>query len=549
MAVDQLQDDGVVRELMDNQQRLENERAPWEPLWKDVDRRVNPTGDGGFEPKSPQHRGLDNFDATAIDGLDRFTAVIGGISIPRRSIWHGLEFTDPELNKLPSIKRWCSAATQVLFAMRYASHTGFTTQATEDIRQIGSYGTAALAVQEKPGIGIRYKALHLSEVYIDENDAGLVDTVHRKYVYNARQAAQQFGLENLTPKMQKAYVDRKFDEQFEFLHVCRPNPTLEPDRFDWRRLPIESVTLGIDEKMIVRRRGYWSQPIAVSRHVTSPRDKYGRSPALKVIGTIKTANEMAKTILRAGHKATDPALAFYDDGDISKLATKPGGMNPGLVNERGDLLVAAIPGGGDISLGLEMLNGEREVIKRAFLEEFFRLLSDPSDRMTATQVLEQLQKEGVLISPFADRHESEKLAPVVMRELDIGMRAKQIPPLPPEAIEAGAGIRPVMTNPLSRMARAEAAAGFARWSEMLVQIAPFDEGVMDLVDTDAAARGTADVLGVPPEWVRTPEQVEEIRAARTKAKEEAALIEAAPAAAGAALDLAKANDISGGAVI
>jgi hypothetical protein len=31
-------------------------------------------------------------------------------------------------------------------------------------------------------------------------------------------------------------------------------------------------------------------------------------------------------------------------------------------------------------------NNDRDVVKRVFLEELFLLLSDPSDRMTATQV-------------------------------------------------------------------------------------------------------------------------------------------------------------------
>jgi hypothetical protein len=42
--------------------------------------------------------------------------------------------------------------------------------------------------------------------------------------------------------------------------------------------------------------------------------------------------------------------------------------------------------------------------------------------MTATQVMETLQKEGVLIAPFAARRETEKLGPQIERELDIMMR-------------------------------------------------------------------------------------------------------------------------------
>lgn len=540
------QDEDLVKTLLQRQQEMESDRLPWESQWRDIDRRVNPTGDGGFTPKAPSQRGLENFDVTAIEGLDRFCAVIAALSIPRKSIWHGLEFSDPELMKIDAVKRWCETATRRLFAMRYASSTGFTVQGYEDIQQLGGYGTAPLWIFERPGKGLGYKTLHLSEVFIDEDFTGRVDTVHRKFELSARQAAQQFGVDALPPKVREAYADpKKCENRFQFLHVVRPNPKIEPDRFDWRAKPIESLYIGIDEKWIIQRGGFWSFPIAVSRNATSPRDKYGRSPAMKVIAGIKTVNEMAKTLLRGAHKAVDPPIAFHDDGDISRLALKPGGLNPGLIDQMGRALVKPIELGGALPFGMEILEQERAPIRKSFLEEFFTLLSNPSDRMTATQVLETLRKEGVLVAPFADRYEAEKLTPLVMRELDIAMRAKQLPPLPAEVIEAGAKAQPVMTNPLSRMARAEEAAGFTRWTEVAVQLAAFDEEVMDVVDTEAGLRGVAEVLGVPPTWIRSPADVAARREARVAAKEEAQLLEGAPKAAGAVLDLARASEISG----
>jgi hypothetical protein len=401
-------------------------------------------------------------------------------------------------------------------------------------------------VDEWKGRGLFYKALHLSECFIEEDFRGRIDTVHRKFELTARQARQMFSDEALPPKIRIALErEATTDDKFQFLHVVRPNEEVDAAKMDWRGKPIASRYIAIDEKFMVRRGGYHTMPIAVSRNVTSPGDVYGRSPAMKVLGTIKGLNEMAKTLLRAGHKAVDPALAFYDDGDISKLVTKPGGLNPGLVDQAGNLLVQPIPQGGNLMFGHELQKAEREPVKTAFLEEFFKILTDPSDRMTATQVLETVAKQGVLIQPFADRYETEKLGVMVERELDILMRAGQIDPMPEEMVEAGGAPLVVMTNPLARMARAQEASAFTRWVEIGVQAAAAGRpDALDRINFDAGMQGVGEVLGVRPSWIMTDDELAEVRRGREEEKIAAEAASVMPEAAGAALDLAKTNQIA-----
>lgn len=526
---------------------MEAERAPWESVYRDIERLVDPTAVGGFSAQSPGAlRGLDNFDATAISGLDRFEAALGYVTVPKNQRWHGVSVVDKDLARVPAVKRWCQHATDRLFAMRYASFVGATVQYSEDRRQLGSYGTSGLWVDEWKGRGFFYKTIHQSELFIDEDFRGRVTIAHRKFELTAEQALGQFGEEALSPKMRQALErDETRRDKFQILHVVRPNAKREADKLDWRGKPVESAYIAVDEKWILKRGGFFTQPIAVSRNVTSPRDKYGRSPAMKVLGTIKGVNEMAKTILRAGHKAVDPALAFYDDGDISKLATKPGGLNPGLVSPDGRLLVQPIPQGGNMPLGFELLERERDVIKTAFLEEFFKILTDPADRMTATQVLEMVAKQGVLIAPFADRYETEKLSVMIEREIDVGLRTGLIDPMPPEMVEAGARPVVVMDNPLAKMARAQEASGFTRWVEIGVQAAGAGAPeALDRINWDEGMKDTGEVLGVRPSHIRTDDEIAELRRQRDEKEAAAAMATVAPNVAGAALDIARANEVA-----
>lgn len=550
MADAKLQDDELVKAHLKNHDRLQSLRAPWESVWQEIDERVNPLGAGGFSGfgmtsaramAAAQVRGQGNFDVTAVESLDRFTAAMAGICIPRNTQYIRLKFGDKDLDKLPAVRRWCEAAADRLHAIRYAPHAGFEVQAQEDFRALGSYGTGAFWTGERKGLGLFYRALHLSECYIDEDFAGRIDTVHRRYRRTARQCEQEFGRDALTPKMREALEKNKLDAEFELLHVVCPNGDLEPDAFDRRAMPVDSLHLALDEKVILRRSGFHSMPISVSRHVTGPADVYGRSPTLKVLPTIKGVNTMAQTNLRAGHKMVDPALAFYDDDGITSLVTRPGGANPGLVNERGQLLVQPMPTGSQLPIGLEMVESERKVIRTAFLEDFFKILTDPSDRMTATQVLEMVAKQGVLVAPYAGRYESEKQNPVTQRDLDLAMRAGQVEPFPDEVLEAGAYPVIEYENPLTRMARAEEAAGLTRLIETLAPMAQADPGVFDVIDTDKAAPGVASVLGVRPNWIRTPEEIAARRKARTDEQAAQQGVDQLATAAGAFKDLAAGN--------
>ena len=371
MANDRLQDDDLVKHLLVDQARMEGERGPWESQWREIEERVSPESAGASSSTTPgTRRGGQNFDVTAGESLDRFAAAMTAITTPKRMQYIRLSFADKDLDKLPAVRRWCERAADRLHKMRYAPHTAFGVAVGQDFRQLGTYGTGPMWTDAKPAIGLFYTALPLHQVFIDEDYRGRVDTVHRKFKMTARQCRQMFGEDALTPKMRDALKDNKGHAEFEMLHVVRPNANLVEDALDRRSMPIDSLYIALDEKVVVRRAGYQSMPISVSRHVTNAGDKYGRSPAMKVLPAILGVNAMAQTNLRAAHKMVDPALAFYDDdGALSSISTKPGGMNPGLMSPTGQMLIGALPTGSNLPIGLEMHEGERRVIRTAFLED------------------------------------------------------------------------------------------------------------------------------------------------------------------------------------
>jgi Bacteriophage head to tail connecting protein len=544
---DILQDEALVKADLRNHDRLKEERSPWESLWQEID-ELFPNGAGGFLRQTPGNvRGEGNFDTTHITALGRFAAAMTAITLPEEKQYIKPRFADPELMKIRDVKLWCERAGQRLYDIRYAALTGFGMAANEDFDQLGRYGTSPVYQEAIPGRGLVYRTLHLSECYIDTDTAGLVDTVHRAFEKTARECEQEFGRAALTPKMRECLsTPGKEHTKFQLVQIVGQNTQWDEDKLDWRRLPIASRCLAVDEKMYVRRAGFHTMPISVSRHLTSPMEKYGRSPAINKLATIRGLQAMRHTTLRAGHKAVDPALIFYDDDGITSLSTKPGGMNPGLVNEDGRVQVARMPGGENgLPYAQEMIAEERVEVRSEFLEEFYKILTDPNSRMTTTEVLEVMGKQGILVRPYANRYRTEKQAPMCARDLDLALRAGQIEDFPPEVQEAGAW--PIMDydNPLSAMAKAEEAGRTMRFVEVLTPWASLNDGeVMDYVDTDEMIPGLADAIGVPARYVRSKEQVADMRKQREEAKQVTAGIDALGTAAGAFKDIAQGNAIS-----
>lgn len=543
-----IQDEELAKADLREHARLKGLRAPWESTYREMDERF-PDGAGGFNKGTlGDIRGQRNYDTTHISALERFAAAGVAITTPEEQQYIRVKFMNPELMKLRSVKLWCSLASQRLYAIRHAVSTGFITAANEDWDQLGRYGTSPMFVNGRPGYGMSYETLHLSQVFIDVDASRRVDTVHRCYSLTARQLEKEFGMDGLTPDMRDALAagNGKENTEFEILLVVAPNRSWDREKLDWRRMPIVSRWLAVKEKIYLRRSGYFTMPIAVSRHTTSPGEIYGRSPAIKQAPTIAGLNAMRHTTLRAGQKAVDPALAIPDDTTIKRIATRAGGIAAGLMGDRGELLVGRVPGGENgIPYALEMIEQERAEVRKAFLEEFYKILTDPNSRMTTTEVLEVMAKQGVLVRPFASRYATEKQDPVSQRELELAIRYRQLPPMPPEVFEAGAWPRAEYENPLAAMARAERVSKGMRYIEALTPLAQLDGGaVLDYLDYDAMAPGMAEDIGVPEEWICGPDQVAAKRQAREEEKRAAIEAEMLKAASGATLDFAKAGQIS-----
>jgi hypothetical protein len=206
-------------------------------------------------------------------------------------------------------------------------------------------------------------------------------------------------------------------------------------------------------------------------------------------------------------------------------------MNKGGVTADGKPLVITMPNG-DVQVSVEMLQMDDQIIDTAFLGNVFQILTE-TPTMTATEVIERVNEKGMLLAPTVGRQQSEHLGPQTHRELDLLVRMGALPPLPPRLREAGGEYQIVYTSPMAKAARAGAAAGFMRTLETVKEVVAVtqDPSPLDVFAFDRAVPEIADISGVYPSWMASPDEIAQKRKNRAQAAARQQQVQELPAKA------------------
>lgn len=513
---------------------MSSNRGTFESHWEEIAQRALPSYSGLFTAhgtRTPGAKLTDYvFDSTAQVALGRFASILDSLLTPRNQTWHRLSVSNAELKKIQRVKLYFEEVSRLLFEYRYAPKANFSSQNQQNYLSLGGFGTGCVFADELYGeAGTRYKNIHLGEIYFGENHQGLVDKAIRRFELTARQARQKWG--DRLPASILTAIKNTPEKKFEFLHCVKPRMDVDSTRYDFKGMPFASYYVSRERQKTLSEGGYSTFPYAISRYYQAPGEIYGRSPAMDVLPAIKTLNEEKKTVLKQGHRTVDPVLLAHDDGIVDGFSLLPGALNPGGVTANGQPLVHALPVG-NIAIGKELMDDERAVINDAFLVTIFQILIE-TPQMTATEVMERVKEKGILLAPTIGRQQSEYLGPLIEREIDILARQNLLPPMPPELLEAKGEYKIVYDSPLSRAQRAEEASGVMRTIESVLQVVNVTQNPapLDFFDWDTVVPEIADIHGVPAHWLRSAEQVAQIRQGRAAEQQQQRDVAAAPGAA------------------
>lgn len=525
----------VVDQILSEFQCMREDRYTFESHWEEVAELVAPDYAGYFlnqAYRTPgEKRTQRQYDATAMVARGRFSSVMDSMITPRNQRWHRLRHPDRNVMKDRNAALYYEELTNLLFQYRYSPMANFANNNNMNFDMQGTFGTGTMFVDAMDTGGIRYRSIHVAELYFSENHHGVIDKAVRRFPMSARQLVGMFGMERMPSRVKNA-LDKAADRQDIFvLHCVKPRDDYKHGNLDMKGKRFASYYVLEDERVFLREGGYRMFPYSIGRNKTAPGEVYGRSPAMDVLAAIKTLNEEKKTIIKQGHRTVDPVLLTHDDGIINSFSLRPGALNAGGVNASGQALVQALPVG-NLAVGKELMDDERQVINDVFLVTIFQILVE-SPQMTATEVLEKTREKGILIGPQMGRQLSEYVAPMVYREIDVLASQGRLPPMPDIVREAGGQYEIMYDSPLSRAQRAEEASGLSRTLEITLNAVNItqDMSPVDNFDFDVIVPDLAEINAVPRRWMRSEEDKQKIREGRAQAQQQQQLVDAAPALA------------------
>ena len=536
----------LARDILDFHGQLQGDRCNWENLWQRISDKVLPEHDG-FSSYEPYKGGQDNrdvYDSTTTSAAIKLASALNDMLTPRNQLWHGLTTSEDEINEDRTFKLWAEETRNILFAKRYSARSNFASQIYESFLGLVVFGTTGMFVDKAERGVLRYRSVHLADLYITENSHGVVDYAHRVLRYTALQMKERF-TETLPEKVKQA-LEKNPLEKFEVVHCIKPNDDYMPGSFDNKRMRFKSVYVCVTSKEVLQEGGYNKFPLPVSRYRTAPRQTYGSSPAIQCFADTQMLNEMEKSILRQGQLAVTPPLASHNDAALNAFHLAPGAMNYGSIDDQGRPLVQPLQLGGNFNLGLELSDRRREIINDSFMVNLFQiLLEGPS--MTATEVMERAREKGQLLAPAGGRQQSELLGGIIAAEMDRLEEDGVLPPKPPillEAEEAGIEVSVNYTSPLNKAQRAEEGLSIQRTLESVIPLMQIDPKAGRRFKWDEISAGLAEINGMSENYMYSDEELKTMDIQEAQQQQAAQLLEAAPVLAQSGKNFAEAQAIA-----
>lgn len=487
------------KDVIARYRRAKDRRSAWEGLWQECYDFALPTRDGAVRGVSADPRRWDKiFDGTAPDAVDQLAASLMAQLTPPWARWFGFAAgPDIEDEDRASLVVELERATSIMQA--HFDRSNFAVEMHQCYLDLVTAGSGCLLFEEAAAgesSAFRFSAVPLAQVVLEEGAHGRLDVTFRRSELTLSQLRARFPAS--AGKLSKTPSDDAGEQRINVLEAVIP----EGGAYTYIAIAETNVIADGDALVLAEGR-FASSPFINFRWLKAPGEVYGRSPVMKALPDIKTANKVVELVLKNASIAVTGIWQADDDGVINPATIKlvPGTIIPKAVGSAG-LTPLETPGRFDVSeLVLDQL---RDRIRKALFVDQLGQVNGP--RMTATEVLERAAQMARVLGATYGRLQSELLSPLIMRGRSILARRGEIPDF---AIDS----RLVALEYKSPQARYQAQQDVQNTLVWLDAVRALGAGAMAAVDQAAAARWLGRTLGVPGELIREKAESDGLNAA------------------------------------
>tara|TARA_R110000787_G_scaffold63679_11_gene144200 strand:- start:300957 stop:302654 length:1698 start_codon:yes stop_codon:yes gene_type:complete len=491
MKHDQTKTDIAPDKLIERYRRAKARRSQWEGHWRECYEYALPQRESVIDPANPGvKKGNRLYDATATDAVDQLAASLLSELTPPWGRWFdfkpGKDAPEDQHAEMAKILERAASVLQGNF-----DRSNFAVEMHQCYLDLVTAGTACLMFEEAPAgdqSAFRFTAVPLSEVVFEESLSGRLDVTYRRAELTRTQFQERFP-DAVLPDIDDGNAA---DEKISVIEAVQPGSR----GYEYVAVR-EAADNGGSDADVLATGAFRSSPFINFRWVKAPGEIYGRSPVMKALPDIKTANKVVELVLKNASIAVTGIWQADDDGVLNPATIKlePGTIIPKAVGSAG---LTPLKPANDMDLSSIVLEQMRTRIRHALLSDIIGQPDRPD--MTATEVIQRSLEMARLLGATYGRLQAELLTPIAMRAVSILQRRGETPSFEID----GRVVELEYTSPLARERTRREAGMVSEWIRGLTALGP---EAMALVDPLKAARYTARAFGVPEDILKTDEEL------------------------------------------
>ncbi len=451
--------------------------------------------------------------------------------------WFGMQIGDKDRRKVHAVKQWEEAVSARVLASFGPNISSFYPSSLQVIGDTVMIGNAAnydeINTKERRILDV---TIPMAEIVYAIDGWGRVVEVVRKFSWKARQAAAEFGLDNLPEKIRVA-VEKGSNDDFTFYHHVQKNTDfmggyIGPKGKRWLS------TYGAEEgRAVVRESGYMEMPFHTPRLDVETGQTYGTGFGHMALAGSKLLNLQKEANIRSAQFAASPTMLAPDkDGWPLHGQRRPEGvLYGGMINGRRQVDILDTSRG--TGLSLEMQREEAGNIAEIFMYTLSSMVGRTG--VSTLESLERQEQYARLMAPYMGRLQEEYLVRKITRRFSMLWRAGQIPPPPPEAEGQPLDVKYLSAASMAQKATEGVAA--LRVVNDLTPLAQAKPRLLDRINEDELVERLVEARGASNDILRSRDEADQMAADRQQAMQAQQAMQMGKDGAGMVKDLAQAQ--------
>ena len=519
---------------------LRQYRTPHESLWDEIaelsmPRKITDSSHGSF-PSLINSAEL--HDSTLRISCLQLANGFCSLVTPREEVWHSLTPPKGLEDNDAAIKFYRECAEEITYRL---DQSNFYTSVQETYLERAAFGTACdFSEWDEDYDQLNFRNLNVGSYYIGNDHRGRCNEVVYESSYTAAAAATEFGIENLSDKLQKEVKDPKKNDLHVFIIMVEKTKPWDEDQ----DFPFYMCCIEEDSKKVVSKQGYYEMPAHVTRYLKWGTSPYGFAPTWIALPEAHKLSLLQKQMDVLAEKAANPPILAPAslEGEIGVGALDITYVNDIDPNRSPREWATS----GRYDIGQDRIAEKKKTIQEIMHGDLFRLFAQIERTMTATEATLREAEKVMQFSPTFSALTSEYLDPKLMRIFGILWRQGKMPQ-PPEELTMllGEGSVPLpqvsYNNRISLAIKAKQNSNYAEYMAIQTPLAEMNPSILDNMDADRTFRDGWRNAGLPEDGLTREIEVEETRQARAEAQQQQMQMEQAAQAAAIAKDASAAN--------